>query len=155
MSSTHKLILCNVRNAKGESSVRLVELEAFKLWRYMMKKAHGIDVDNVELGLWMEQHTYHEKEALYSRSGRVEEVDRIVLSIYDARNGFCESIVRFARSHETNRVREVLLSHVADTVKQSGGVEVDIHKGYCLVKISNEQQLNLGLAGDSMTIGLD
>ncbi|MBT5229992.1 MAG: hypothetical protein HOM11_06910 [Methylococcales bacterium] len=147
MPITHKIIMCSACNSDGVTTPRLIELEAFKLWRYMMEKSHNIQIDDLRLGLWIDSDSFYEREEVHARSGEVEAVDRILLSIFDAKNGFCETIMRFAKQSETAQVRQVLMSHVADSIKDAGDVDVDVLPGFCVVKHGAVNQINLGLSG--------
>jgi len=146
MDGTQKLIRCTALNTQGEQSIRFVELASFKLWKYMMQHNHGMQINNITLCLWMNKTAYQDRAAVNAHCGVIEAVDQIVVSIYDQQNRFSETVVRFTPHPETEQVTSVLTSHVAEQIKQSDSVEVEVKPGYCVIKTGGVHSIHLGLS---------
>ena len=126
---SQKLVRCDVVNRYREASVRLVEIDAFKLWEYLMTHKHGLQVSNPTLCLWVSQTEYEENEAIFERAGDLEAVDRILLDLYDAEYGFSQTSIRYTRHAETGQVVQILKSHVPESMRNSEACSVDIVPG--------------------------
>ena len=92
---SQKLIRCSVSSQDGIPTARFIEVEVFKLWHYMMKNKHGLVVSDISLCLWVNEEEFKQKEELYARSGEVDSVHRIVISIFDSKNGFSHMTSRY------------------------------------------------------------
>ena len=126
---SQKLVRCNVVNRYNEASVRLVEIDAFKLWEYLMTHKHGLQISNPSLCLWVSQSEYEENEAIFDRAGEVEAVDRILVDLFDEEYGFSQTSVRYARSGETSHLVEILKSHVPEALRNSEACSVEVVPG--------------------------
>lgn len=144
-----KLIRCNVLNPFNVPSVRFVDLESFKLWEYMMQHKHGIKVVSASLCLWVNESTYFANEALYSRAGDVEQVNQIVVTIFDDVHHYMYRVYRYALAVDSERVKDIILSHTARELTDSDRLEVTVDPGYCIEKQKTKDmnQFVLGLTG--------
>ena len=109
--ASQKLIRCLLSSPEGSETVRYIKFELFKLWQYMMITKHGFQISDMTLCLWVNEQQFQEKESLYSRSGEIQDVSRIVVSIYNKKNGFTHITNRHVPVEETERMRGVLLTH--------------------------------------------
>ena len=117
------LVKCDVVNLHGEHSTRLVELDAFRLWEYLMTTKHKLKVSNPVTCLWtpLDDPATREKDA--------DQVDRITIDLFDPAYGFAQSSVRFTRHEETDRLVEILRSHVPRSLRESKDHGVSITPG--------------------------
>lgn len=127
--ASQKLVRCDVLNRYREASVRLIEIEAFKLWEYLMTHKHGLQVSNPSLCLWVSDQSFEENRAIFERAGENEAADRILLDLYDAEYGFSQTSVRYTRRSETEQVVEILKSHVPESLRNSEACSVEIISG--------------------------
>lgn len=127
--ASQKLVRCDVLNRDKELSVRLIEIEAFKLWEYLMTHKHGLQVSNPSLCLWVSDAAYEENRAIFERAGDSEPADRILLDLYDAEYGFTHASVRYTRRSETEQVVSILKSHVPEPLRNSEACSVAIISG--------------------------
>lgn len=126
---SQKLVRCDVVNRYHESSIRFVEIDAFKLWEYLMSNKHGLRVTNPTLCLWVSQDEYEENEAIFERAGEVQSVDRIVIDLFDDEYGFSQTMTRYSRSNETENMVKILRSHIPSPLSESDCCSIDIVKG--------------------------
>ena len=63
------------------------------------------------------------------RAGEVEAVNRIVVDLFDTEYGFSQTIVRYARSSESDRVVEILRSHIPADLCHSEACQIDVIEG--------------------------
>ncbi len=147
-AESRKLIRCFVTKKGGEPSIRFVELEFFKLWKYMMQNRHGFEVDYLSLCLWVNRDRFDQNRKIYEASGRIEDVDRIQVAIFDKHNGFCHTTNRYVPTADTSKFQGILLSHVADDVKASDGFEISAERGVSIEKetVQELKDIVLGLA---------
>ena len=109
---SQKLVRCLVANRYQETSIRFVEIGAFRLWEYLMSSKHGLRIGEPTLCLWVDESDYEHNANVFDRAGEVEAVDRIVVDLFDREYGFSQTITRYARSAESDRVVEILRSHI-------------------------------------------
>jgi len=131
---TEKLIRCNVLNRYKELSVRLIELSNYRLWEHLMTNRHEATVNDVKLCLWTNQKTYHDNESIYAHSNDIEEVNRIVVELYDDKYGFSNTIIRFATAAETEQVVSILRSHISTDHYSPEDCDIQIHPGFSIIK---------------------
>jgi len=146
-NESQKLVRCDVVNRFKEVSTRLIEIEAFKLWSYMMTHKHGLTIINPSLCLWVSQAEFAENRAVFDHAGGVEPVDRILLDLYDAEYGFSQTSTRYARSNETEGVIEILKSHVPEALRNSEACNLEVIKGMVVQQWANgtDRPMMLGL----------
>ena len=147
---SQKLIRCSVSSQDGIPTARFIEVEVFKLWHYMMKNKHGLGISDISLCLWVNEEEFKQKEELYTRSGKVDSVHRIVISIFDSRNGFSHMTSRYVLDQDVNKVKSILLSHMPKNFVNSESSEVETFPGRVIDKgkISNMDEIILGLSSE-------
>ena len=127
-----KLIRCNVIGKAGSDSVRMVELENFRLWEYLMTNKHGLQVHNLFLCLWVCEEEYIENENVYSHAGKADQVNHIVVELYDDEYGFTNTINRFVPDEETDKVVKIHTSHIPKSVLDDHACQIDVVKGWSI-----------------------
>jgi hypothetical protein len=124
-----KLMRCQVANRYQEASVRFIELDAFKLWEYLMTHKHGLKVGEPTLCLWVDNDDYERNANVFDRAGEVEPVNRIVVDLFDAEYGFSQTVTRYARAGEFERVIEILRSHIPEYLRDSEACQIAVIEG--------------------------
>ena len=143
---SQKLVRCDILNERKETSTRLVEADTFELWSYLMTEKHGLQVSNPTLCLWVSMAEYQENEAIFASAGEIERVDRILLDLFDSDYGFSQTSIRYALHDETEKLVQILKSHVPDGLRDSKGCSVEIIEGMVVQQWRNAEQPNsLGL----------
>jgi hypothetical protein len=127
---SQKLVRCEVANRHHEASIRFVEIDAFKLWEYLMTSKHGLKVGEPNLCLWIADREYKRNANVFDRAGEVEPVDRIVVDLFDREYGFSQTITRYARSAETDKVIEILRSHIPAGLCESDACNINVVNGH-------------------------
>ena len=151
--NSQKLIRCVLRNQDNVATVRFIEYEVFNLWRYMMTHKYGFTISEMSLCMWISESQYIQKEDIYARSGEIEPVSRIVVSIFDSRNGFSHTTSRFTLESETDEIRSIIVSHIPDDIVSSEFVEIDTYPGVSIEtsKISELDEVIMGLSCEQGT----
>ncbi|MDJ0740227.1 MAG: hypothetical protein QNJ91_10945 [Gammaproteobacteria bacterium] len=146
---SQKLMRCQVANQYREASVRFVELDAFKLWEYLMTHKHGLKVGEPTLCLWVDAADYADNASVFDRAGEVEAVDRIVVDLFDAEYRFSQTITRYARAGESERVVEILRSHIPAKLCDSDACQIDVIEGRVVQHLPNHtsRRMLTGLEG--------
>lgn len=146
-----KVVRCHVTNSNGDVTMRFIELEDYKLWEYMMQHKHGMQVDIERLCVWLVGEEYLAKEQLYSRSGSSEQVERIVLRVFDESKAYYHTINRFYPAADSDAMKRILLKHVPDEVRDSDRLEMFRFPGYCIESPgrSTTDKIVLGLEGNA------
>lgn len=144
-----RLLRCDTVNRFHEPGVRFVELEHFRLWEYMMRTKHGLEVRHLHLCLWLGEATFMRNAGPFSHAGRVEEVSRVTVSIFDARHSYYLDIKRYALAEEADKVEEILLSRIPEEIRKRGDYEMDLTPGLCVGRDIEKPALELvlGLSG--------
>ena len=101
---SRKLLRCLVINRYQRTSTRFVEFDAFKLWEYLMKTEHGRKVTDPRLCLWVHADEFGEHAAVFERADDVEQVNRIVVDLFDDAYGSSQTVTRDARDTGTPHV---------------------------------------------------
>lgn len=145
---SHKLIRCVTRNSDGVGR-RLVEIESFKLWEYLMTTKHGLKIEEPAPCLWVHSDEYAQNEAIYSHSANVERVNRIVVSIFDEYYSFSHIVNRFVHENDTEKLVEVLSNHMKGRIDSGDKVELFVIHGYCIERWYHAEKppLSVGLSG--------
>jgi hypothetical protein len=148
-TESQKLIRCTVVNGQGEASVRLVELDNFRLWEHLMVSKHQLQVRDPYLCLWLHDAEYRENAELYQGASEVEPVNRIVIDIYDPELGFANTTTRFVPAEETERVLGILRSHMPEGLAQSPNTSIEVFEGHIVQQWqhSSNRPAPLGLQG--------
>jgi len=123
---SQKLIRCQVTNRYQETSTRFIEIGAFKLWEYMMTNKHGLKVGEPSLCLWVDDSEYENNANVFDRAGDVEQVNRIVVELFDQEYGFSQTTTRYARISETDQVLDILRSHIPPELCSSEACSIDV-----------------------------
>ena len=145
---SQKLVRCQVVNRYQETSVRFIEIGAFKLWEYLMTTKHGLKVGEPSLCLWIDDSEYEPNANVFDRAGDVEAVNRIVVELFDREYGFSQTTTRYARSSETDQVLSILRSHIPPELCDSESCTIDVVGGRVV------QQLRPN-AGRNVLMGLE
>ncbi|MGB0466047.1 MAG: hypothetical protein ACPGF7_00780 [Pontibacterium sp.] len=135
---SQKLVQCYTENERGERRLRLVEMENFRLWEYMMTNKHGLKILEPEPCLWIHQGDFDHKQHLYSHAPSVEAVNRVVLSIYDEVYGFSHFVNRFVSAADTEQLIDILSNHMQRRVDQGDECEFIVVEGYCVQRWQHE-----------------
>lgn len=146
---SHKLVRCQVVNRYRETSIRFVEIEAFKLWEYLMTSKHGLKVAEPSLCLWIDDEEYRQKASLFERAGEVEPVNRIVVDLFDAAYGFSQTNIRYARTVECDQVLEILRSHIPADLRDTDACDISVVSGQVIhqARPQADRRLMTGLEG--------
>jgi hypothetical protein len=146
---SQKLVRCDVVNRYKETSTRFVALEAFKLWEYLMRHKHGLRIGQPRLCLWIDDEAYARSADVFDRAGEVEEVNKIIVDLFDSEYGFSQTIMRFARSAETVQIIEILRSHIPAPLSESDACTIDVVAGRVVQKWHARASRNIltGLEG--------
>ena len=135
---SQKLVQCYTQNDNGEQRMRLVEMENFRLWEYMMTTKHGLEILEPEPCLWIHQGDFDRKQDIFSHAPSVQAVNRVVLSIYDEAYGFSHFINRFVSAADTEQLIEILKSHMQGRLNKGDECEVIVVEGYCVQRWQHE-----------------
>jgi len=146
--ASEKLVRCEVRKSGSAPSVRYVPCEVFELWQYLMTEKHGFDIDSPVSSLWMDD---DEAEGVISSEQEVDEVDEVVLLIFEEERGMFKRICRYFLSTESEQLKENLVSHFSKgkdvnlTVATKRGVWVrrTLGKGASSERVPREEALPL------------
>ena len=142
---SQKLIQCCSIGRDGRESQRFIELEQFRLWSYMMRHKHKLNIKDASLGLWVEEESFAERSEIYSRFPEIKEVNKICLLLFDDINGFSHAIYRYALREETGMLEQVLLSHLSPEIAANGNYQIITHEGYCITTCNHLNKIALGL----------
>ena len=146
---SQKLIRCRVTSEKNPASTRYIELENYKMWEYMVTTKHGLVVEtDLSLCLWVHEEEYIRNEDVYSRAGDVSPVNRLLILINDESHGYYYSASRYVPLKETEKVKEILLSHTSSAQRNDEFTNIEVIPGYTIEQKSHaeEEPLVLGLA---------
>lgn len=145
-----RLVRCDVVNAAGQAGLRYVELEQFRLWEYMMRTRHGIEVRGLRVGLWLTSSAFRANAGPLLHGGLVEEVTRIAISRRNPRHHYTLEIVRYVPTDKHESVRQILLSHVADSEADSGYFDLSERHGVCVSRLIEDPEIELILGLSDM-----
>jgi hypothetical protein len=135
LHQTQKLMRCRVLNRYSETGIRYVELDAFKLWEYLMTHKHGQQIDETVLCLWIDADDYRRSADVFDHSGQVEAVSKIIVDLFDAEHGFSQTTVRYARSSEAGQVIDILRSHIPPGLCESDDCQIETIDGYAVSQV--------------------
>ena len=134
---SHKLIRCEVINRYQEISVRLIEVESFKLWEYLMTHKHGLQVRHPTPCLWISQNEFDSNPALFEHAGDIEAVDRIIVDLYDEAKGYSQTSIRYSRHQETEGLLRILKAHLPPELQNTDAVAIQVIHGQTVQKWKN------------------
>ena len=135
---SQKLVQCYTENDKGEQRMRLVEMENFRLWEYMMTTKHGLEILKPEPCLWIHEGDFDRKQDIFSHAPSVRAVNRVVLSIYDEAYGFSHFVNRFVSAEDTEQLIDILKRHMQGRLNNGDECEVIVVEGYCVQRWEHE-----------------
>ena len=127
-SNTTQLVKCQVKNAEGIPSHRLIEKDNFDLWRYLVTTKHHITISQTDLGLWMTQDEFSSKQEIYERAGTLETANRITLMLFDNDGNFSHTC-RYTPAGDTEEVTAILKSHIPQPQLVNNQFSIDIDEG--------------------------
>ena len=142
-----KLIRCNVTNHRDERSIRHVFLDEFLLWEHLMVSKHGAAISDISLCLWVSDKEFSRHENIYQHAGNLEQVNRIVVDLYDAEYGFSNTTTRFVTGKECDRVQQIILSHIPAELRKAEFCQVSVDSGTCVAKFRHfpRREILLGM----------
>jgi hypothetical protein len=109
-----KIVRCTVspRGGKtGQSTARYVPLEIFELWRHLMTRRHGFEVNDDCTSLWFD--IDGDPHVNYSDSN-YEKVVRISLWIYSEEDGMFTRVTRYFPLEAYPDIKPRFLAHYAE-----------------------------------------
>lgn len=147
--ASQKLLRCQVVNRYRESSVRYVEIDAFRLWEFLMTERHGLQVGEPELCLWLHEGEYARNANVFEHAGDAEPVNRILVDLFDDAYGFSQAITRYVPAAETDRVAGILRSHLPADVRDTDACRIDVAPGRVVHQAQPRatRQMLIGLQG--------
>jgi hypothetical protein len=146
---SQKLIRCRVSSKSNAPSIRYIELENYKMWEYMVTTKHGLVVEeDLSLCLWVHQEEFLRNENVYSRSGVISPVNRLLIMINDEKHGYYYSASRFVPDNESEKVKAILLSHTTDRQREEDLTDIEVIPGYTIEQKTHAETvpLTLGLS---------
>lgn len=146
---SQKLVRCEVVNRYNETSIRFVEIDAFKLWEYLMTHKHGLRVGAPGICLWVHESEYQRNANVFDRAGEIETVNRIVVDLFDREYGFSHAITRYARAAESDKVLGILRSHIPAGLRDSDACQIEVVGGRVVRQwpLHTSRQILTGLEG--------
>lgn len=144
-NETVKLIRCYVKNQNDEKSLRYIDMESYNLWQHIMISKHGFEICDKALCLWVNEAEFLKKQMIYVSAGEIEEVTRVFLSIHDIKYGYCYRSDRFILTDDLESVKETIVSHIGEEIKQSGNFHVQEVHGYCIIKEKDIKNAVVGI----------
>jgi hypothetical protein len=142
-----RLLRCRMRDTAEHGGVRYVELEQFTLWEHFMRARHHMQIQDMELCLWLEKSEYASSAAVFEHAGRIDPVHRIEVTVYDAQYHYSVKVRRYADANDAPFVADLLLQH-AQQDPDHDDCSVRIVEGRCVRvgKVSDRRELLLGLS---------
>lgn len=138
------LVRCTVRNRAGESSVRFVEHNQFRLWQYLMANKHSIVVTSAGMGLWLPQIEWQERAELFARAGESEIVMRLHFEIFDPLTGLCDIVQRFVPQPDFKFVADKLQAMLPQEVRDSDQCQMTVEQGQAVIRSDSIALESLG-----------
>lgn len=145
-----RLIRCDVVNTAGRTGVRYVELEQFRLWEYMMRTRHKLEVRGIRVGLWLTSPEFRANAGTLLHGGAAEEVTQITISSFNSRHSYTLETVRYVPTDQFESVKEILLSHIADAGAERQHFDVCEHHGVCVSREIEDPEIELVLGLSDM-----
>lgn len=145
-----RLLRCDVVNTAGGTGVRYVELEQFRLWEYMMRTRHKLEVRGIRVGLWLTSPEFRANAGTLLHGGSAEEVTQIRISAFNTRHLYTLETVRYVPTEQFESVKEILLSHVADSDAERQNFDVSEHHGVCVSRVIEDPEIELVLGLSDM-----
>jgi hypothetical protein len=140
----HVLVRCVVENRSGTSSLRFVEQSHYRLWQYMMANKHDLSVKSASLALWLSDDEFDDNEAVFSRSGTVELVDRIAFAVYDRDTGIVSTLQRFVARDECVALRDSLMARFPEALRSSEDFAMEQENGRVVIREGLANNVRVG-----------
>lgn len=150
-----RLLRCDVVNRAGGAGLRYVELEQFRLWEYMMRTRHGIEVRGLRVGLWLTSPEFRANAGPLLHGGTAEEVTQITISAFNTRHHYTLDTVRYVPTDQFESVKEILMSHVADSGLEGQNFDVRERHGVCVSRAIEDPEIELVLGLSDMEMQPD
>lgn len=150
-----RLLRCDVVNAAGGLGLRYVELEQFRLWEYMMRTRHRIEVRGIRVGLWLTSSEFRANSGPLLHGGSAEEVTQIRISSFNTRHHYTLETVRYVPTEQFDSVKQILLSHVADSDADRQRFDVRERHGVCVSRAIEDPEIELILGLSDMEMQPD
>jgi hypothetical protein len=143
-----KLVRCWMVNPAGEGRWRFVELEAFRLWEYVMSHKHGMTIDNLSMCLWVPDSLFQQNSAMFKEAGTVTPVNQVTIERYDPNYGFYHLIQRYCLAEDTDEMIRRLRGHIAQQTGSETGWGLHTTEGWGIEPNVGElvEPVALGLA---------
>ena len=145
LNDFQKLIRCDISTRHGEQDVRFVALECFSLWEHMMRTRHGSECTDYSVSLWIPASEFERQPHVYLHSGNVESVRRFNFNLFDDAYHYTYTASRFVLDEDTERFKNVMLSHVPPEMLESDRFSYEEIPGYCIEKDNVLKRDNLVL----------
>jgi hypothetical protein len=140
----HVLIRCVVQNRNRETSTRFVEHAHYRLWQYLMANKHDLIVKEGALCLWLPEEEYGKQARAFSHAGEMEPVVRLSFAHYDAMTGLCQTTQRFVPAADSDHVRALLISRLAQEVKSAPDFVTRADAGCAVIRARDLDLTTLG-----------
>jgi hypothetical protein len=135
---SQKLIHCKVFNQEGTSSIRLIEIEVFKMWEHLLRTRHEMQICEPQLCLWINETAYDDNAEIFDHAGEVKNVDLIEVHIFDVEYGFTHTIERYSLATETEQVVLTISSHIPETLE--GQYNLEVVPGYIIIQKPSDKE---------------
>ena len=130
LEEKRKLVRCWMVNPEGEGRWRFVELEAFRLWEYVMTHKHGMTIGDLSMCLWLPDSLFQENRAMFKEAGTVTPVNQVTIERADPNYGFVHLIQRYCLAEDTEEMLRRLRSHIAKHSHAEGSWDVRTTEGW-------------------------
>ena len=144
---SQKLIHCKVCNPNGGTSIRLIEIEMFKMWEFLLRSRHELQVVEPELCLWLSETAYNDNAEVFDHAGKVKKVDLIAIHIFDVEYSFTHTIERYSLADETKQVVAVLSSHIPNELQGNDLYQIEITPGSIILQQPSPKDRRLMILG--------
>lgn len=125
----------------------MIEIEMFKMWEFLLKSRHGLQVVEPALCLWVSEAAFNDNAEIFDHAGKVVKVDRIAIHIFDVEYSFTHTIERYSLADETEQVVAVLRSHIPDESQDNDLYQIEIMPGSIILKQPNPKERRLMVLG--------
>lgn len=149
-----RIVGCEVVNPDGERGVRYIELEKYRLWEYVMRARHGIEVRPIQIGLWVDYREFVANPGPFQHGGTVDDVTCISISWFNPRHKYSFEVTRYTPTEGLETIKDILLSHISRSEARSEQFDVVEREGVYVRKTIEEPEaeLILGLSDIEMQL---
>ena len=135
-----------MRNRNGDSSVRYVEHQNFRLWQYLMANKHHLQVNRASLCLWLTEDEWNQQPGYFKAAGNNEAVTLLRFELFDAANAIHDRIQRFAASAVAQQLQTRLLQRVPEQTQALPDFAATQFPGWAIVQQPEADLTTLGQA---------